>query len=205
MKISPILHPTLMSAGSDMLTKSEYIDEVFENLSFTDLKDIKFDNCTFKGCSLHSALLQYVKFIECRFESCDLSLMKLKSSLFNDVDVLDSKAIGIDFSTCEQPFSMNFYHTTLNMCSFYDLDMRQSDFIASQLHDTDFAKSNLERVSFKESDLLNALFEESNLKLCDFSEAFNYRINPMTNTLKSTKVSRDEAQSFLTFFDLKIV
>jgi uncharacterized protein YjbI with pentapeptide repeats len=83
--------------------------------------------------------------------------------------------------------------------------MRHADLIGCHMHNVDFAKTNLEKANFKESDLSHAIFEQSNLQKCDFSQAFHYQIDPTQNSVKGTKISIQEARSFLAFFALDIV
>ena len=49
------------------------------------------------------------------------------------------------------------------------------------------------------------LNENTNLQYTDLSMAKNYLINPEFNNLKKTKVSINEATSFLKFLDLDII
>lgn len=186
---------------------NEYCDEEFKTLDLSNenISTVDFDNCNFKNCIFTELTLDYCKFVDCTFEDCDLSLMKIKYSVFNDVLIKNSKAIGIDWSLSESPFSINIYNSTISMSSFYKLDLKLSNIIGCIAHEVDFVQTNLEKAVFKETDLLNSTFDDTNLKYTDLSQAINYTINPNLNTLKSTKVSLSEATSFLQFLDIKIV
>ena len=188
-------------------TENEYYDKTFKNINVKEkiLKSKEFDNCTFIDCIFNETVLKYCKFIECNFENCDLSLLKIKDSTFNDVTIKNCKAIGIDWSLCQKPFEMNFYNSNINMSSFYKLDLKRSNIISCMANEVDFAEANLQRVDFKGTDLFKSMFNNTNLELTDLSMAKNYLINPEFNYLKKTKVSQNEASSFLQFLDLDIV
>ncbi len=189
------------------LIENEYYDETFKDLNLKEeiLNSKEFINCTFKSCVFNETTLEYCKFRECTFENCDLSLLKIKNSTFNDVTIKDCKAIGIDWSSCDKPFEMNFYNSNINMSSFYKLNLKHCNIISCLANEVDFGGANLEKVSFKDTDLLKSTFDNTNLSFTDLSMATNYSINPEFNYLKKTKVSQNEASSFLQFLDLDIV
>ncbi len=187
--------------------ENEYYDEVFKNIDTSEaiLSDIEFDNCTFKNCQFHKTTLDSCRFIDCSFLECDLSLIKIEDSYFSDPIVKNSKAMGIDFSSLVSHTQLKFYDSNLSMSSFFQVDLKHSEFIRCNLNEVDFEQTGLEKVNFKESDLLNATFGNTNLKNADLSNAINYLINPEQNSLKGTKVSLPQADSFLKFLDVKIV
>ena len=187
--------------------EKEYYDETFEdiNVSKEIINSIEFDNCVFKNCIFHTTTFQHCKLVECRFENCDLSLVKIKSSIFNDINISNSKAIGINWTLAAEPFEINFDNSDISMSSFYDLDLRGCDIISCKANDVDFGRTNLEKANFKETDLLGSTFDNTILKDADLTGAINYMINPELNNIKNTKVSLPEAVSFLEFLDLKVV
>jgi uncharacterized protein YjbI with pentapeptide repeats len=184
-----------------------YDDETFINISLDEqtLSGVSFDYCTFNNCSFNKTIFKDCRFTECIFESCNLSLVNIKTSIFNDIKLLNSKAIGINWSSIGLPFEIKFENTDISMSSFYSLDLRRIQIINSKVNDVDFTRTNLEKANFKKSDLLGSSFSDTNLKNADLSQALNYTINPNRNILKGTKVSLPEASSFLTYFDLKII
>ena len=187
--------------------ETEYYDEIFENINLQEeiLESKEFDNCTFKNCIFAETTFQYCKFITCSFENCDLSLLKVKSSVFNDVRIKECKAIGIDWSLCDKLFAVTFDSSNINMSSFYSVNLIHSKIISCLANEVDFSQSNLEVVDFQDTDLLHSTFNNTNLKCTDLSMARNYLIDPEFNNLKKTKVSIHEATSFLQFLDLDIV
>ena len=190
-----------------MFEKDEYYDEVIENINLNEQKisSIEFDNCTFKSCSFNKSTFAYCNFTECIFENCDLSLLNINASVFNDVQLIDTKAIGINWTSASSPFEINFKDSDISMSSFYNFDLRHAKIINCKANDVDFAKTNLEKVDFKDTDLKGSLFGDTNLKNADLSQAINYMINPTQNNLKGTKVSLPQATSFLDYFELKMV
>jgi uncharacterized protein YjbI with pentapeptide repeats len=187
--------------------ENEYYDKTFKDLDLKEktFKSKEFDNCVFQNCILNETIFKYCRFTECTFENCDLSLLKIKDSIFNDVTIKDSKAIGIDWSVTQEPFDINFDNSNISMSSFYKLNLKHCKIISSLAHEVDFSETNLERVNFKNTDLLNSTFDNTNLQFTDLSMAKNYLINPELNHLKKTKVSENEASSFLQFLNLDIV
>ena len=187
--------------------RQEYYDEVFENINIQDdlISSIEFDNCTFRSCTFNESKFEFCKLVECSFENCDLSLINVKGSIFNDVKISNSKAIGINWVLCGKPFDVNFDSSNISMSSFYHLDLRHTQIISCKAHDVDFGKTNLEKVSFQDTDLLGSMFGDTNLKETNLSQATNYMIDPNKNYIKGTKVSLPQATSFLKFFDLKII
>ncbi len=185
----------------------EYYDELLENINLNEeqISSIEFNSCIFKSCSFNKSTFTYCKFTECIFENCDLSLLNIKGSVFNDVQLIDTKAIGINWTSASSPFDMNFKNSDISMSSFYNFDLRQAKIINCKANDVDFAKTNLEKVDFKDTDLKGSLFGDTNLKNADLSQAINYMINPTQNNLKGTKVSLPQATSFLDYFELKMV
>ncbi len=188
-------------------TNKEYYDESFENININEqqISSIEFDNCAFKSCSFSKSTFAYCKFTECIFENCDLSLLNIKGSVFNDVKLIDTKAIGINWTSASNPFEINLNNSDISMSSFYNFDLRQAKIIKCKAHDVDFGKTNLEKVDFKDTDLKGSMFGDTNLKNTDLSKAINYTINPNQNNIKGTKVSLPQATSFLTYFELKII
>jgi len=188
-------------------TDNDYWGEVFEDIDMSNIQisSIEFDDCVFKNCVFHTTTFQYCKFSECKFDNCDLSLMKVMNSTFNDVSIENSKAIGINWEQTNDPFELHFLSSNISMSSFYGKSFKNGKIISCVAHDTDFGKANLEKINFKDTNLQGALFGNTNFKDADLSKATQYSINPLENNLNGTEISLNEATSFLSFFNLKIV
>ncbi|AXH12562.1 pentapeptide repeat-containing protein [Halarcobacter bivalviorum] len=182
----------------------DYWEEEFVKYKEKELYKIYFDNCTFIKCDFSKALIDSCKFTECTFINCDLSLASLKSSTFNDVKFENSKLIGISWSSCDEPFDVNFDSCNISQNSFHLLDLRKMLFKNSIIKDTGFEECNLEKAIFDNCDLELSSFIKNNLKKANFETSKNYLIDPKLNDLKDTSFSLPEALSFLTLLPIKI-
>ena len=87
---------------SDLLTKGEY------------------ENCIFNNCNFAETDLSEFKFIDCTFNGCNLSLANLNKIVFRDVKFKDCKMLGLRFDSCNEfGLSFSFDSCQLNHCSFY--------------------------------------------------------------------------------------
>ena len=188
-----------MSDSTNELKLNEYYDEILENININNktITSKEFDNCTFKNCSFNETVLKNCKFTECIFENCDLSLLKIQGSVFNDIKILDSKAIGINWTMFSNPFEISFTNSDISMCSFYNMELRRTNIINCKAYDVDFAKSNLEKANFKDTNLLGSIFGDTNLKNTDLTNALNYMIDPNKNYIKGTKISMPQVYNIL--------
>lgn len=186
---------------------NEYSDEILENINIDNqiITSIEFDDCTFKNCSFSEATIKFCNFTDCIFDNCNLSLVNIQGSVFNNIKIVNSKAIGINWTMTSKPFEISFTNSDISMSSFYNMDLKSINIITCKAHDIDFAKTNLEKANFKDTDLLGSVFGDTNLKDIDLTTAINYMIDPNNNYIKSTKVKLPQAISFLHYFDLKIV
>ena len=189
------------------LNKLEYDDETIQDIDLQEdlVSGVAFEYCLFKNCSFAKTRFEFCTFTECTFEGCDLSLIGVKGSVFNDVTLINSKAIGIDFSQTINPFELSIETSNISMSSFYTLDLRHIKVVDSQAIDVDFSRVNLEKSNFTNTDLSGATFSDTKLKYADFSKARNYFIDPKKNDIRAMKVSLPEAGSFLLHLGLKLV
>lgn len=187
-----------------MFKTDDYWEEEFINLKSKDLYKIYFDNCTFKNCDFSKSIIHTCKFTECTFIGCDLSLSILKSSTFNDVKFENSKLIGVSWSSCEEPFNINFYSCNISQNLFHMLDLRCMRFENSIIKDSGFEECNLQQAIFDNCDLELTTFIKNNLKKADFETSKNYLINPNLNDIQDAIFSLPEALSFLSLLPIKI-
>jgi uncharacterized protein YjbI with pentapeptide repeats len=131
---------------------------------------------------------------------------KVKSTSFNEVDFLNCKLLGVDFSKCNDfLFSVTFQECILELASFAELKIKKTTFRASNLREVDFTTTDLENSVFDDCDLQRAIFQQTNLEKVDFSSAYNYTIDPTLNRIKKAKFSRSEIHGLLNKYDIKIV
>lgn len=183
---------------------NDYWEEEFENYSSKKLDGIYFDNCTFIKCDFSKSLISSCKFTECVFINCDLTLSVLKSSTFNDVKFEKSKLTGISWSSCDEPFDVEFESCNISQNSFHLMDLRKMKFRNSLIKDTGFEECNLEKAIFDNCDLEQTVFLNNNLKKSDFQTSKNYLIDPKYNEIEKAEFSLPEALSFLSLLPIKI-
>ena len=182
-------------------------DITFKRISAAELEGTErtFENCTFLKCDFSYANLSNLTFINCVMEGCNLSLMKIGNTGIQDVDFIDCKITGVNFSD-----SSNF---SLSV-SFIKCVMDYSIWNKKKIKGTKFTDCSLAEAAFNECDLTNAVFSKCNLnrtifnrsilKGADFSTAYNFNIDPENNTMTKAKFSADSLSGLLTKFNLVI-
>lgn len=62
---------------------TEYYDQTFENIRYTDKISFKiFEECIFSSCNFNEAAFKSCKFRYCQFINCNLSLITVVSCSF---------------------------------------------------------------------------------------------------------------------------
>ncbi|MDZ7820265.1 MAG: pentapeptide repeat-containing protein [Aliarcobacter sp.] len=187
-----------------MFKTNDYWEEEFIEYADKKLDSIYFDDCTFIKCDFSKSNISNCKFTQCKFIKCDLSLATLKSSTFNDVIFENSKLIGISWSSCPEPFEVQFDSCNISQNSFHLMDLRQMKFINSLIKDSGFEECNLEKSLFDNCNLELTTFINNNLKKANFQTAKNYLIDPKQNDLSKAVFSLPEALSFLSLLPIEI-
>ena len=141
-------------------------------------------------------------FTDCIFDDCDLSLIKVKGCFFNRVQMIRSKAIGINWFDAGAPFSVQFNDSNISYSSFFAKAIKKAKFKNCLARETDFSEFNLSQADFGGTDLDNARFSNSDLSHADFKDARNYNIDLQHNKVEKTKFSLPEALSLLNQFDI---
>ena len=182
----------------------EHEAKTFEKINYQDktVSDRKFFNCVIKNCNLRNTNFKDCLFDECIFEGCDLSLMKVKSSTFKKLRLVQSKAIGIQWFDARNPFSIQCTDSNISYCSFFAKDLKKAKFINCLAKETDFTDCNLTEAILTGTDLSDARFINCDLSLADFREAKNYAFDVRENKIKKTKCRLPEALSLLNYFDI---
>ena len=128
--------------------------------------------------------------MDCEFADCNLSNLKLWNSSLKSVYFKNCKLLGIDFSKCEDfLFSVTFMDSNLDFTSFNEKKMPKTKFENCSLKETSFVRTNLTNVIFENCNLNNTIFNETVLIGADFTNAFNYKLDPEYNTIKKAKFS----------------
>ena len=182
----------------------EHEDKTFEKIDYQGktVLDRKFVNCVFKNCNLSNTTFKSCLFEDCTFDSCDLSLMKVNNSIFKKLQIVHSKAIGIQWFDARSPFAVNCTDSNISYSSFFGKDIKKARFIRCVAKETDFSESNLTEALFEGTDLSDARFSDCDLSFANFKEAKNYSIDLRHNKVKKTKFNLPEALSLLNSFDI---
>ena len=172
---------------------------VKESYPEADLKRKVFRNCIFEGCDFSKAQLSSCKFIDCTWIRCNLSLVKWDGSRLQGVHFDECKIVGAIFAKCDPLFfSVSFKKCLLETCHFSDLDLKGTSFVGSTIRETHFSHVKLISANFQDCDFKGGLFHHADLTGANFIHASNFSINPLTNTLKNARFSKEEALSLLT-------
>lgn len=181
-----------------------YDDQTFQEINMKELElcRTEFTNCKFVRCKYNGTIFSKCRFENCSFIECDLSLMKPIQSSFVEVYFDNSKCIGINWTTSAKPLIVNFLHSIVNYSIFFGIDIRNIVMTTCIAKEVDFAEANLTGGTFNHTNLLGSRFLKTNMTKTDFSNAFNYVIDPNLNKLSKTKFSLPEAVSLLSVFDI---
>ena len=187
-----------------MFKENDYWEEEFVEYKDKNLDSIYFDNCTFIKCDFTKTVFFDCKFTECTFVNCDLSLSILRSCSFNDVTFDNSKLLGLSWSSCPEPFNVEYNSCNISQNSFHLLDLRRIKFTNCLINDTGFEECNLEKSIFDNCDLQQTVFASNKMQQANFETSKNYMIDPKHNDIKGAFFSLPEALSFLSLLPIKI-
>ena len=182
-------------------------DILFEQISYLEktLSGKEFENCIFRKCDLSKSMLANNTFIDCRFEACNLSVSKFNGSSLQNIEFLDCKILGVDFSQCKDfLFEVHFDNCVLDYAVFMGKKMAKTRFLKSLLKEVNFIQADLSSSRFDQTDLSGAVFNETNLTGVDFRSAFNYSIDPELNTIKKAHFSSDGLAGLLNSYQIII-
>ncbi|NGX38855.1 MAG: Pentapeptide repeat protein [Chlamydiae bacterium] len=177
----------------------EYEDETFtrenfpKNLQGSSFLSVRFEGCDFSGLDLRKA-----RFFQCAFSGCNWTTTKVQDVRLQEVHMVDSKCMGIDFTVVDPSFlQLSFEKSLLSGCNFSGLILKKSRFVECRVKECHFVETNLEESDFQKSTLTGTLFHHANLKKANFQEAKEYQINPLNNSLNKAKFSLPEAVGLL--------
>ena len=192
--------------GLNELSDLYYKESEFKNIILAngELREKEFYKCRFTSCNFFKTKFIQCDFEACTFASCDLSLASVKSSKFLSAYFKDSKTVAVDWREIRKPSTFKFVNSKIDNSIFYKMDLRSINIINSSAQNVDFAEADLSKAVFANTNLAGSKFSFTNLAYADFSEAFNYNINPKDNKLKQTVFSMPDAVSLLSSFDIII-
>ncbi|OUR96928.1 hypothetical protein A9Q84_11370 [Halobacteriovorax marinus] len=173
--------------------KTYFEGELIDLSVVSDFENMEFIECQFTSLDLTGFSFKFSKLIECHFTKCNLSNANMANTSLRDVQFIDSKLLGINWSVAQTTFQLSFLRSILDLCVFQGLDLVAAKFIESSLKEVDFSDSKLMKASFAETDLLNTIFNNSNLAKADLRGALNYYLEPEFTVIKNARFSMPEA------------
>lgn len=188
--------------------KREYIEaQTLEKLDFSGqaVEHKEYESCFFQGCDFSHAALTGSRFIETEFVDCNLSNADLTQASFQDVRFRACKMLGLHFDLCNDfGFSVTFEQCLLDDSLFAKMKLAQTSFFECQLKSVDFSEADMKGVPIRKCDLQHAVFEYTRLEKADFSQSFNYSIDPRINPLRGATFSLPEVVGLLDAFGIKV-
>lgn len=182
----------------------QYFEASFDKqmLQSLDVSGSEFEECEFNDCDFSLATFTRCKFLNCSFNRCNLSLIKIPHSHFFEVDFIDCKLVGIDWTRAYWPSfnlcsELKFSRCILNDSSFFGLSLSELELDECKLHEVDFREGDFSNSLMTYCDFTNSLFMRTNLQNVDFTESNNFTIDVLENRISKAKFSRYEALSLL--------
>jgi len=114
----------------------------------------------------------------------------------------NSKAVGVNFSSCNGLSSLIFKACLLDYSIFQGVEIPSLKMENSSLKDTDLSESKLVNACFSGCNLQNAIFNSSDLSKADFRNAKNYYLDPQYTKIRNAKFSMPEAMSLLSALEI---
>lgn len=182
-------------------------DKTFENLDYEEKKltVTEFTECEFINCNFSKSDLSNINFIDCFFKGSNLSLAILSNTGIKNIRLLNCKLMGVDFSVCNDfLFSASFESCQLDYSSFYKKKMKKAVLDSCSLKQVDFAETDLSAAVFKNCDLTDAVFMQTILEKADFRTAKNYAFDPEQNKIKKAKFSLPDVAGLLNKYNIEI-
>jgi uncharacterized protein YjbI with pentapeptide repeats len=188
---------------------SVYYSEEIEQQAITDVKDIpesaiNFTKCTFRSCDLSD--FKFVGILDsCVFDECNLSLTSFQNAMLQGVMFVRSKLLGVDFTNVNSlGLTIGFQESLLRSCNFNYLDLKKSTFTQCEIIETDFIGCNLKESNFTGTSFRSVTFHETNLTKANFTDAHDYKINPLTDQIKGAVFCLPDAISLLECMGIKL-
>lgn len=190
------------------MLSTQYIEEL-ELQIITDVKDIpesviNFTKCTFLHCDLSEYMFNGLLDC-CVFKECNLSLTSFKNTMLQDVAFESSKLMGVDFTNVNAlGLTIKFQDCLLRSCNFNFLNLKKTPFLKCEIIETDLIGCNLTESSFIGTTFKAVTFHNTNLTKADFTDAHDYKINPLTNQIKGAFFCLPDAIALLECMGIKL-
>jgi uncharacterized protein YjbI with pentapeptide repeats len=194
------------------LTSDELVSEIFRGTDAAGqaLHDKEFEDCGFNGCNFTDTAFTNCKFVDCTFTQCNLSNAKIGATRFANVEFIECKVLGIDWTRAAWPrvaagALLQFRKSILNDATFLGLTLEETVIEDCKAHGVDFRDADFARSNFTGTDFRQALFGKTNLSEANFSGASNYAIDVFDNRIERARFSRDAALSLLESLGIELV
>ena len=188
---------------------SDYYEcDSFSGIDFSSFNIVEsaFQSCDFQSCFFNKNNLFNCSFRDCRFNCCQISLVLLKNTMFSDIQIIESKILGLNFSECNNiSFSIDFNSSIIDSVVMFEKNLKKTKYINCTIRNTDFDNCEMKGCDFSGTKFEKTSFHNCNLEKSDFSKSIGYQIDPSTNKLKEAKFSIPEAISFLSYLGIKLV
>ena len=186
--------------------QQSYYRQTHKSLSITNgnIVNKEFEECIFSKINLTDCKFTRCKFISCKFQDCLLSAIKPTDSLFANIDFMDSKVIGFDWTLASNTYNLNFNNCQLNYSNFRFLKLQKIKVLNCIAKEVDFTEADLAESDFSGTDFEGSRFFKTNLTGVNFKTAKNYFIDIKTNTIKKAVFSYPEAMNLLGSLDITV-
>lgn len=169
------------------------------------IADKEFYKCEFERCHFKN-----LEFIDCVFEDCtfahsDLTMSKPIQTAMRGVKFRDCKLMGMNWAEASPGVDVGFEQCTLSYSTFSGLSLQKTRFIECTAREANFIEADLSQAKFKGTSLLGSRFLCTNLTGADFSEALDYYISPVDNTVKKARFSVQAAVAIAESFGIIVV
>ncbi len=188
-----------------------YEERTFDGLELRSavVKASRFELCKFIDCDFTESEFLKCKFVDCEFRDSNLSLVRFDGSRFLETDFRLCKITGVNWT------SLNWTSVALVApLVFESCDVSYSVFSALQLselvmrhckaHDVDFTECDLTGADLVGTDFAESRFSHTKLDRSDFRGAVNYYINPLENAINGARFSTPDVLSLLVPFKIRI-
>lgn len=184
-----------------------YDDRVFSEADVLEKgrRITHFNSCIFKKCNFSEVDFRNCNFNNCEFDGCNLSMVKFNDAVLDNVNFKNSKLVGTDFSSAKDfLFSVNFTACILDYSTFVKKKNKKAKFVDCSLKGTDFAEADLTLALFRRCNLNGAVFMRTILVQTNFSEAYNFSIDPEQNNVKKALFSSSGLPGLLHKYDIVV-
>ena len=169
------------------------------------LVEKEFYKCEFENCTFIESNVSKCVFEDCIFVRCDLTMAKPQHTAYRGVVFRDCKLMGINWSECSPGLDVAFEHCVLSFSSFVGLSLPKTRFIDCTAKEVSFIETDLKQADFRGTNLAGSRFFHVDLTKADLSEAVDYYVQPMENTITKARFSVQAAVALAESFGVIVV